>query len=270
MQQPMKNTEDISDPTTATDMELVLMAKAFKLNNTTPTNNNQRSSSDPCNRQIAQPGMNMNHDKQMLMVKDNVGNHFRPNVGQIAGNQNGYNAVQYVGNQLGYNAVQNSNIQKTTNQSRSGNVVAVRTRGNGNGNNENQIRCYKCQRVDHYARNCTVKQRKRYVAYLQSQLQIAQKKEAWIQLNSEKFDFMAAIGAYDKIEEVNANCTLKENLQQASTSSTQIDSAPVYDLDGSSEVHHSENCYDNDIFNMLTQEEQYTELLEPINEPYTV
>ncbi|GKC03228.1 hypothetical protein Tco_0994838 [Tanacetum coccineum] len=51
---------------------------------------------------------------------------------------------------------------------------------------------------------------------------------------------------------------------------TQTDKAPVYDSDGSAEVHHYENCYDNDIFNMFTQEEQYTELLEPIPEPHQV
>nr|GFA14180.1 retrovirus-related Pol polyprotein from transposon TNT 1-94 [Tanacetum cinerariifolium] len=37
----------------------------------------------------------------------------------------------------------------------------------------------------------------------------------------------------DEIEEVNANCILMANLQQASTSGTQIDKAPVYDSDGS-------------------------------------
>nr|GFC81040.1 hypothetical protein [Tanacetum cinerariifolium] len=35
--------------------------------------------------------------------------------------------------------------------------------------------------------------------------------------------------------------------------------------DGSAEVH--ESCDNNEIFNMFTQEEQYTELLEPIPEP---
>ncbi|GJX01170.1 hypothetical protein Tco_0185083 [Tanacetum coccineum] len=79
---------------------------------------------------------------------------------------------------------------------------------------------------------------------------------------------MAAGGAYDEIEKVNGNSTLLDNLQQASTSGTQIDSAPVYNSDGSVEVHHSKNCYNNDIFNMFTQEEQYTELLEPIPEPH--
>ncbi|GKD27681.1 hypothetical protein Tco_1233895, partial [Tanacetum coccineum] len=60
--------QDISDPTTAINMALVLMAKAFKLNYSTPTNNNQRISSNPCNRQIAQPGMNIGQDRQMQMV----------------------------------------------------------------------------------------------------------------------------------------------------------------------------------------------------------
>ncbi|GJY83524.1 hypothetical protein Tco_0496900 [Tanacetum coccineum] len=77
-------------------------------------------------------------------------------------------------------------------------------------------------------------------------------------------------GDLEEIEEVNANCILMANLQQASTSGTQTDKAPVYDSDRSAEVHHSKNCYNNDIFNMFTQEEQYTELLEPIPEPHQV
>ncbi|GJT87102.1 hypothetical protein Tco_1068819 [Tanacetum coccineum] len=40
MQQPMPNPEDITDLTTAMNIALVLMAKAFKLNYLTPTNNN--------------------------------------------------------------------------------------------------------------------------------------------------------------------------------------------------------------------------------------
>nr|GFA29939.1 ribonuclease H-like domain-containing protein [Tanacetum cinerariifolium] len=58
------------------------------------------------------------------------------------------------------------------------------------------------------------------------------------------------------------------NLKQASTLGTQSDKALVYDSDGSAEVH--ENCDDNEIFNMFTQEEQYTELLEPIPESHQV
>nr|GEW87737.1 hypothetical protein [Tanacetum cinerariifolium] len=74
----------------------------------------------------------------------------------------------------------------------------------------------------------------------------------------------------DEIKEVNANCILMANLQQASTSGTQTDKAPVYDSDGSAEVHNYKNCDDNEIFNMFTQEEQYTDLLEPIPKPHQV
>ncbi|GKF11184.1 hypothetical protein Tco_0049110, partial [Tanacetum coccineum] len=72
------------------------------------------------------------------------------------------------------------------------------------------------------------------------------------------------------IEEVNANCILMANLQQASTSGTQSNKAHVYDSDDLAEVHDYDNCYNNEIFNMFTQEEQYTKLLEPIPEPYQV
>nr|GFA07240.1 hypothetical protein [Tanacetum cinerariifolium] len=160
LQQPMPNPEDIIDPTTAMNMALALMAKAFKLNYSTPTNNNQRISSNPRNMQIAQLGMNMGQDRQTQMVIQNAAQN--PRV-QNVGNQNGLIGVQRNGNQ---------------NQIRNGNLV------------------------------------------------------------------------------------------QASTSGTQTDSAPVYDTDGSAEVH--ENCDDNEIFNMFTQEEQYTELLEPISESHQV
>ncbi|GKB10324.1 hypothetical protein Tco_0844247 [Tanacetum coccineum] len=96
------------------------------------------------------------------------------------------------------------------------------------------------------------------------------KKEAGIQLQAKEFDLMAAAGDLDEIEEVIANCILMANLQQASTSGTQSDKAPIYDSDGSAEVQHHDNCYNNDIFNMFTQEDQYTKLLEPISKPHLV
>nr|GFC26805.1 hypothetical protein [Tanacetum cinerariifolium] len=149
-----------------------------------------------------------------------------------------------------------------------GNHVAARAEGNAAGQNGNQIRCYNCRGVGHYARNCTVRPRRRDAAYLQTQLLIAQKEEAGIQLQAEEYDLMAAAANLDEIEEVNANCILMANLQQVSTSGTQTDSASVYDTDGSAEVH--ENCDDNEKFNMFTQEEQYTKLLEPIPESHQV
>ncbi|GKF25651.1 hypothetical protein Tco_0081545, partial [Tanacetum coccineum] len=86
-------------------------------------------------------------------------------------------------------------------------------------------------------------------AYLQTQLLIAQKEEAGIQLQAKEFDLIAAAADLDEIEKVNANCILMANLQQASTSGTQTDKAHVYDSDGSAE---------------------YTELLKPIHEPHQV
>nr|GEY12867.1 uncharacterized mitochondrial protein AtMg00810-like [Tanacetum cinerariifolium] len=153
------------------------------------------------------------------------------------------------------------------NLSGTGNVVAARAEGTGIGN---QARFYNCRGLGHIVRNCTARPRRRDAAYLQTQLLIAQKEEVGIQLQAEEFDFMAAAGDLDEIEEVNANCILMANLQQASTSGTQHDRAPVYDTDGSAEVHLNDNCYDNKIFNMFTQEEQYTDLLEPIPEPQLV
>ncbi|GKC71125.1 hypothetical protein Tco_1117008, partial [Tanacetum coccineum] len=198
MQQPMQNPKDISDPTTALDMVLELMSKAFQLNNITLINNNQRSSSNPCYSQIAQSIQNLGT--------------------RNVGNQNGLSIVQGIANQHG-----------------NGNVIVARAEGNANGNNVNQIRCYNYQGEDHLAYNCTVKPGKQDAAYLQKQMQIL-KEEARIQLTQEEFDFMADVGSYEEIERVNANYTLKDNLQQVSTSGTQTDKAPVYDSDESAEA----------------------------------
>nr|GEZ46917.1 reverse transcriptase domain-containing protein [Tanacetum cinerariifolium] len=79
MQQPMPNPDDITDSTIAMNMALVLMAKAFKLNYSTPTNNNQRISSNPRNRQIAQPALhqdlspfNKNYMQQPMPNPDDI------------------------------------------------------------------------------------------------------------------------------------------------------------------------------------------------------
>nr|GEZ48902.1 hypothetical protein [Tanacetum cinerariifolium] len=57
--------------------------------------------------------------------------------------------------------------------------------------------------------------------------------------------------------------------QQRSTS-THADKTPVYDSDGSAEIHQHENCYNNKIFNMFAQEGQYTKLLESTTDTYLV
>nr|GFD18830.1 hypothetical protein [Tanacetum cinerariifolium] len=141
------------------NMALALMAKAFKLNYSTPTNNNQRISSNTRNRQTAQPGMNMGQDRQMQMIGGNGGNQFRQYAGQNARNLNGYNAVhqgaqnprvQNVGNQNGLIGVQGNGIQ---NQIGNGNLMAGHAEGNAAGQNKNQIRCYNCRGIGHYAKN---------------------------------------------------------------------------------------------------------------------
>nr|GEV15649.1 hypothetical protein [Tanacetum cinerariifolium] len=220
MQQSMQNPEDISDPTTVIDMTLALMAKAFTLNNNTSTNSNQRSSSNPSNMQITQPGMNTDQDRHMLMVKDNIGNQFGPNAVQNVRNQVVPNTVQNPGIQIVENMNGLSVVLEIENQYGNRNVVTAPAEGNANGINE---------------------------------------EEAWIQSTQEEFKFMATADAYKETKRV-----------KASRSSTQSDKAPIYDSDESAEVHLSKNYYDNVIFNMITQEEQYTELLEPIPEPHQV
>ncbi|GKF40310.1 retrovirus-related pol polyprotein from transposon TNT 1-94 [Tanacetum coccineum] len=98
--------------------------------------------------------------------------------------------IQNVGNQNALIVVPGI-AHQNVNQNRNGNLVAAWAKGNGNGNNRNQIRCYNCRGLGHLARNCIVRPRKRDVAYLQTQLLIAQKEEAWIQLQAEEFNFMA-------------------------------------------------------------------------------
>ncbi|GKC99671.1 integrase, catalytic region, zinc finger, CCHC-type containing protein, partial [Tanacetum coccineum] len=122
--------------------------------------------------------MNIDQDRQMLMVDDNVGNQFRENAVQNVGHLVRQNAVQNQGTQNVGNQNGISVVSEIANQYRNGNVAAARAEGNANENN----------------------------------------------------------GAYEETERANANCTLENNLQQASTSGTQSDKAPVYDSDGSAEL----------------------------------
>nr|GEY94030.1 retrovirus-related Pol polyprotein from transposon TNT 1-94 [Tanacetum cinerariifolium] len=101
-------------------------------------------------------------------------------------------------------------VQNIRNQYGNGNVDIAPAEGNGNGINE---------------------------------------EEAGIQSTQEEFEFMATADDYEEIERVKVNCTLEDTLQQASTSGTQSDNAPVYYSDGLAE---------------------YTELLKPIPEPHQV
>ncbi|GJS86911.1 hypothetical protein Tco_0769547 [Tanacetum coccineum] len=78
MQQPIPNPEDITDPTTAMNMALALMAKAFKLNYSTTNTNFIK----PSNLADAQPVQNVGNQ----VVQDAVQN------------QNGQIGVQNIGN----------------------------------------------------------------------------------------------------------------------------------------------------------------------------
>nr|GEW94277.1 hypothetical protein [Tanacetum cinerariifolium] len=240
LQQPMLNPKDITDPTTAMNMALALMAKVFKLNYSTPTNNNQRISSNPRNMQIAQPGMNMGQDRQMQMIGGNGGNQFRQYAGQNAGNPAGYNDV--IGNQVIQNVVQNPRVQNVGNPN---GLMGVQGNGNQNqiGNEEYDLMAAiaDLDEIEEVNANCIL------MANLQ------QASSSGIQLQAEEFDLMAAAANLDEIEKVNANCILMANLQQASTSGTQSDKVPVYDSDGSAEVHDYETYDDNEIFNMYSR-----------------
>nr|GEU79253.1 copia protein [Tanacetum cinerariifolium] len=100
------------------------------------------------------------------------------------------------------------------------------------------------------------------------QARVTNNEKARILFQDEEFDLMAATCAFEDEKEAYANFILMANLQQASTLGTQIDKAPIYDSDGSSKVHRYKNCYNNDIFIMFSQEEKYTELLEPVTETH--
>nr|GEX65351.1 hypothetical protein [Tanacetum cinerariifolium] len=127
------------------------------------------------------------------------------NVRENDGNQFGQYAGQVAQNQQGFNAWQNGRIQGAQNagvqsgRNQNGLVVIIGiAKQSGTGN-------------------------------------VVAARDEGIQLQAKEFDFMAAAGDLDEIEEVNANCNLMVNLQQASTSSTQHDRAPFYDTDGSAE-----------------------------------
>ncbi|GJZ57415.1 hypothetical protein Tco_0612909 [Tanacetum coccineum] len=135
-------------------------------------------------------GIRLGQDRRMHMIKGN------------GGNQNEYDAVQNTRNQV----VQNSGIQNVRNQNRLIVVLGIAYQNvNQNGNG-------------HLARNYTVRPRRRDAAYLQTRLLITQKEEIGIQLQAEEFDLMAATRDLNEIKEVNANCILMANLQQASIS----------------------------------------------------
>ncbi|GJT94627.1 hypothetical protein Tco_1090145 [Tanacetum coccineum] len=120
-------------------------------------------------------------------------------------NQNGYNAVQNVRNQVVQNAVQNLGVQNVGNQNE---IIVVSGIAPSITN----------QNANQHGNGIVI---------------VARAKGNSNDNNAEEDDLMAATRDIDEIEEVNENCILMANLQQAST-----------------------------------LEEQYTEVLEPISEPH--
>nr|GEU77934.1 hypothetical protein [Tanacetum cinerariifolium] len=119
----------------------------------------------------------------------------------------GYNDV--IGNHVNQNAVQNPRVQNVRNQN---GLIGVQ--GNGN---QNQIG----------NGNLVVAR--------------AEGNAAGQNANQIRCYNCRGVANLDEIEEVNANCILMANLQQASTSGTQTNSAPVYDTDGSAKNMNGEN-----------------------------
>nr|GEY76956.1 hypothetical protein [Tanacetum cinerariifolium] len=110
----------------------------------------------------------------------------------------------FVRNQVAQNAIQNLRVQNVGNQN---GLIGVPGNANQNGNGNLVAACAEGNATGNNG----------------------------IQLQAEEFDLMAVPADLDEIEEVNANCILMANLQQASTSGTQTDKAPDYDSDGSAE-----------------------------------
>ncbi|GJZ11473.1 hypothetical protein Tco_0546232 [Tanacetum coccineum] len=82
--------------------------------------------------------------------------------------------------------------------------------------------------LGHLARNCTVRPRRRDAAYLQTQLLIAQKEEAGIQLQAEEFDFRwLLLQTLMKLRKSNANCIFMANFSKQSTSGVEQEGGTV-------------------------------------------
>nr|GEW35052.1 hypothetical protein [Tanacetum cinerariifolium] len=238
MQPPMTSLEDINDPTEAINAALILFAKAFQL--TTPTNNNQRTSTLATN--FMQPQMTSLEDINNPTEDMNAALILFAKAFQLFAPTNN--------NQRTSSNPRNHQItQPVMNMSHDRQIQNVR----GNGENQfGQMRVCKAVEIRMgWLLFQGLQTRVELVMLLLLGLRVLELGiKPGIQLQAKEFDFMAAAGDLDEIEEVNANCILMVNLQQASTSGTQHDRAPVYDTDGLAEVHLNDNCYDNEIFNM--------------------
>ncbi|GJU19822.1 hypothetical protein Tco_1153164 [Tanacetum coccineum] len=179
--------EDITDPTTAMNMALVLMAKAFKLKLLTPPTLPENFI-NPRNGRLLNRVMNMG-------VKTDSGDVLEP---MVRNQLRQYAGREWLWYQRVYYAVQNRILIRIK---WNGNVCRARAEGNATGNNDTVADCSKGK-----SRNSTQ--------------------------SGKEFDLMSAADDLDEIEDVNT-----DQLRYTTMN----------------------NCSDNEIFNMFTQEEQYTE-----------
>nr|GEZ79823.1 hypothetical protein [Tanacetum cinerariifolium] len=185
------------------------MAKAFKLNYSTPTNNNQRISSNLRNKQIAQPSMNMSQDRQMQMVGGNGGNQFRQNCTVRPRRRD----AAYLQTQLLIDQKEEAGIQLQAKEYDL--MVAAADLDDIKEVNANCILMANLQEtVEQYHVNFE----ETHALYESLYQNLATEVEKVNSVNR-------------KLKETNADMTT-----QASTSGTQTDRTPVYDSDGSAEV----------------------------------
>ncbi|GJW18067.1 hypothetical protein Tco_0025503 [Tanacetum coccineum] len=167
-------------------------------------------------------------------VGQNIGNQIRYNAGHIVGNHNGYNAVQNVRNQ-GFA------IQMWKSEWRMENVCkqhGMIRGGNGNGNNGNSDK--------------VVTTAQDWVIYSHDTTHSDQGERMCL----------SQIQDIDEIKEVNANCILMANLQQASTSGTQTDKAIVYDSGETVESHYTVQQNNSNVISMESSVEHTGEIVE--------
>nr|GEX84625.1 hypothetical protein [Tanacetum cinerariifolium] len=195
MQPPMTSLEDINDPAEAINAALILFAKSFQL--TAPTNNNQRTSSNPCSHQIAQP------ESARVQCLAEWWDSSCSKCSSECGCLEWWLRVLEMGIKPGATTAKDWVT-----------LLGIAQPDQGEG---------------------------MLLIFRLSYSLLKKKKQGF-------------------------------NFKQKNLTSwlLQLDKAFVYDTDGSAEVQLNDNCYNNEIFNMFTQEEQYTDLLEPIPEPQLV